>query len=156
MTPVRTAIAVVGVVVLAWIGWTLVQATRADLLAQSDPEAALRIDPDHPQALLQLAWKQLGRGDNDGASSTARRVLAVEPGQGDAFAVLALAAMRRGDADAQALAQIALRRAPRNRDLRATEAAALLKQGDLPAAHRFWSLSRFTHGTLLMPSKDWP
>jgi hypothetical protein len=29
-------------------------------------------------------------------------------------------------------------------------------KGDLPAAHRFWRLSRFTHGTLLMPSKDWP
>ena len=134
LTPVRTAIGVVGVLVLAWIGWTLVQATRADLLAQSDPEAALRIDPDHPQALLQRAWKQMGRGDNDAATATARRVLALEPGQGDAFAVLALAAMRRGDANANALARIALQRAPRNRDLRATEAAALLKQGDLPAA----------------------
>ena len=29
-------------------------------------------------------------------------------------------------------------------------------KGDLPAAHRFWQLSRFTQGTLLMPSKDWP
>ena len=29
-------------------------------------------------------------------------------------------------------------------------------KGDLPAAHRFWRLSNFTHGTLLMPSKDWP
>jgi hypothetical protein len=29
-------------------------------------------------------------------------------------------------------------------------------KGDLPAAHRFWKLSQFTHGTLLMPSKDWP
>jgi len=29
-------------------------------------------------------------------------------------------------------------------------------KGDIPAAHRFWSLARLTHGTLLMPSKDWP
>ncbi len=29
-------------------------------------------------------------------------------------------------------------------------------KGDLPAAHRFWQLTRFTQGTLLMPSKDWP
>jgi hypothetical protein len=29
-------------------------------------------------------------------------------------------------------------------------------KGDLPAAHRFWRLSRLTKGTLLMPSKDWP
>jgi hypothetical protein len=28
--------------------------------------------------------------------------------------------------------------------------------GDLEAAHRFWNLARLTHGTLLMPSKDWP
>jgi anti-sigma28 factor (negative regulator of flagellin synthesis) len=29
-------------------------------------------------------------------------------------------------------------------------------KGDLPAAHRFWQLTRLTRGTLLMPSKDWP
>jgi hypothetical protein len=29
-------------------------------------------------------------------------------------------------------------------------------KGDLPAAHRFWQLARFTNGILLMPSKDWP
>jgi hypothetical protein len=29
-------------------------------------------------------------------------------------------------------------------------------KGDLPAAHRFWQLARFTRGILLMPSKDWP
>jgi hypothetical protein len=28
--------------------------------------------------------------------------------------------------------------------------------GDLPAAHRFWQLTRLTQGTLMMPSKDWP
>lgn len=134
MTPLRVGLAAVGLVLAAWIGWTLVQATRADLLAEDDPQAALRLDPDHPQALLRLAWRQLGQGDNDAATATARHLLAVEPGQGDAFAVLALAAARRGDADAPALARIALQRAPRNRDLRATEAAALLKAGDLDGA----------------------
>jgi Tfp pilus assembly protein PilF len=134
MRAIRGAIAVVGAVLLAWIGWTVIQTTRADFLAESDPEAALRLDPDHPQALLGLAWKQLGRGDSDAATATARHLLAVEPGQGDAFAVLALAAARRGDADAPELARIALQRAPRNRELRATEAAALLKSGDLPGA----------------------
>lgn len=29
-------------------------------------------------------------------------------------------------------------------------------KGDLPAAHRFWQLTRQTGGTLLMPAKDWP
>ena len=53
MRAIRGAVAFMGVLLLAWIGWTLVQATRADYLAQTDPEAALRIDPDHPQALLR-------------------------------------------------------------------------------------------------------
>lgn len=134
MTALKGGVAAIGLVLAVWVGWSLVQATRADLLAESDPGAALRLDPDHPQALLRLAWRQLGQGDNDAASATARHLLAVEPGQGDAFAVLALAAARRGDADAPALARIALQRAPRNRELRATEAAALLKAGDLDGA----------------------
>lgn len=130
-SPLRLALAAVGVVVLAWIGWTTVQATRADELAATDPEAALRLDPEHPKALLALGRRQLARGENDAASATARRLLAVEPGQGEAFAVLALAAARRGDADAPALARIALQRAPRDRELRALEAATRLKEGDL-------------------------
>jgi tetratricopeptide (TPR) repeat protein len=155
MTPLRVGLAAAGLVLAIWIGWTLVQATRADLLAEDDPQAALRLDPDHPQALLRLAWRQLGQGDNDAATATARHLLAVEPGQGDAFAVLALAAARRGDADASALARIALQRAPRNRDLRATEAAALLKAGDLDGAlAQIDALLRLTptRGKMLYPA----
>jgi hypothetical protein len=37
-----------------------------------------------------------------------------------------------------------------------TDVVLLPLKGDIPAAHRFWQLARFTHGTLLMPSKDWP
>jgi hypothetical protein len=29
-------------------------------------------------------------------------------------------------------------------------------KGDLPAAHRFWSLARLTGGVVMFPSKDWP
>jgi tetratricopeptide (TPR) repeat protein len=130
----RIAAAAILVVILAWVGWTSIQATRVDELAETDPEAALRLDPDHPQALLRLAWRQLGSGQSDAATATARHLLAVEPGQGDAFAVLALAAARRGDANADQLAKIALQRAPRNRDLRTQQAATELKAGDLPAA----------------------
>lgn len=130
----RIAAAAIFVAILAWVGCSSIQATRVDELAGTNPEAALRIDPDHPQALLRLAWRQLGNGQTDAATATARHLLAVEPGQGDAFAVLALAAARRGDADAGQLAKIALQRAPRNRDLRTQQAAAELKAGDLPAA----------------------
>jgi tetratricopeptide (TPR) repeat protein len=130
----RVVAAAILVLILAWVGWTSVQATRADALANTDPEAALRLDPDHPQALLRMAWRQLGNNQDDAATATARHLLSVEPGQGDAFAVLALAAARRGDPDAGQLAKIALQRAPRNRDLRTQVAAAALKAGDLPAA----------------------
>src|SRR5690606_2286470 len=70
----------------------------------------------------------------EAAVATARHLLAVEPGQADAGAVLALAAAKRGDANAEALAKIALQRAPRNRDLRTQEATRAVKAGDLPAA----------------------
>jgi hypothetical protein len=132
--PLRAGLAIVVLVILGWIGWTAVQATRADNLAAEDPVAALRLDPDHPQALQKLAWRQFGRGENDAATATARHLLTVEPGQGDAFAVLALAALRRGDANATALMRIALQRAPRDTELRAQAAARILKAGDVGGA----------------------
>jgi tetratricopeptide (TPR) repeat protein len=125
------AVALAGLALLAWLGWITVQGTRADMLARDEPEAALRIDPDHPQALLSLAWKQLDAKRYDAASATARDLLAVEPGQGDAFAVLALAAVARGDRDAPRLLAIALQRAPRDRNVRVQAALAGLKAGDL-------------------------
>jgi hypothetical protein len=133
-TPARIAIATMGIVLLAWIGWITVQATRVDLLAGSDPEAALRLDPDHPQALLAVARRQLRAGDTNAATATARHLLAVAPGRGDAFAVLALAAIARGDADAPRLLAIAVQRAPRDRDVRVQAALAALKAQDVPAA----------------------
>jgi hypothetical protein len=29
-------------------------------------------------------------------------------------------------------------------------------QGDLPAAHRFWTMARETGGSYLVPGPDWP
>ena len=133
-TAARGIVAAFGIAILAWIGWVTVQATRADQLAATDPAAALRIDPDHPQALLALAQRQLRDGDTDAATATARHLLAVEPGQGDAFGILALAAIQRGDADAPKLLAIALQRAPRNRDLRVQAALARIKANDLAGA----------------------
>jgi hypothetical protein len=132
-TGARLATAVVGAVLLAWIGWVTIQTTRVDLLANSDPVAALRIDPDHPQALLALGRRQLREGDTQGATATARHVLTISPGRGDAFAILALAAARRGDADSPRLLAIALQRAPRDRDVRVQAALQAMKSGDLRA-----------------------
>ena len=131
---IRGIVGAIGIALLAWGGWVTIQTTRADQLAATDPAGALRIDPNHPQALLAMAQRQLRQGDADAAAMTARHLLAVEPGQGEAFAVLALTAIRRGDADAPRLLDIALQRAPRDRDVRVQAALARVKAGDLAGA----------------------
>lgn len=155
MRALRLAIAAAGVLVLAWIGWAIVQTTRADGLAPTDPAAALQIDPDHPQALLRLARRQLEAGNYDAATATARHLLAVEPGQGDAFAVIALAAAGRGDKDAAELMAIAVRRAPRNLDVRTQAMVAALKAGDLDdGMQQLDAMLRLSprRGTILFPA----
>lgn len=134
MKALRLAIAIPGIAVLVWLGWTIIQVTRADELAHDHPEAALEIDPDHPQALLRLAKQQLEAKDYNAATATARHVLRVEPGQGDAFAILALAAIGRGDANVDELTQIALQRAPRDIDLRTKALVGALQGGDMAQA----------------------
>lgn len=140
------AIAVL-VALLALAGWHVVLATRVDALAKSDPDAALRLDADHPQALLAHARHQLARGDNDGAITTARHVLRVAPGQGDAFAMIALAAAQRHEPDAERLLEIAAQRAPRIPQARAQLATMRLQAGDLPGAMaQLDALLRFSPG----------
>ncbi len=134
MKALRLAIAIPGIAVLVWLGWIIIQVTRADELAQEHPEAALRIDPDHPQALLSLAKKQLESKDYDAATATAQRALRVEPGQGSAFAAIALAAMGRGDKNSAELTKIATQRAPRNINVRTQALVAALQKGDMEGA----------------------
>jgi hypothetical protein len=105
-----------------------------DSLAATHPESALRLDPDHPQALLTRAWEQIAKGDDIGATATAKHLLQVAPGEGDAFAVIALAAARQHQPGAVKLLSIAARRAPRVPQVRAQLAAMLLQAGDLPGA----------------------
>src|SRR5690606_2969053 len=131
MRALRIPVAILGVALLGWLGWTIVQVTRADELAHDHPEAALRIDPNHPQALLRLARKQLDTKQYDAAMATARHLLSVEPGQGDAFTIIALAAVGRGDDNSEALMRIALQRAPRDLDVRTQAMVAALQKGDL-------------------------
>lgn len=133
MRALRWPLAIAGIAILVWIGWTIIQVTRADALARTDPAAALQIDPDHPQALLRLARHQLEAKDYDAATATARRVLTGEPGQGDAFGMLALAAVERGDANADRLVEIAIQRAPRSLDVRTQAMVAALRSNDLEA-----------------------
>ena len=149
----RQALAGVGIVVLAWIGWTSIAATRADALAEDRPEAALRINADHPGALLAAARNSLEAKDQAAARAFAKRLLAAEPGQGEGFAVLAVAALQQSDPDAGELLRIAVLRAARNREVRARAAAAALQAGALPAAMtQLDALLRLGAGTNLYPA----
>lgn len=134
MKSLRLAIAIPAIALLVWLGWTIVQVTRADELAHDNPEAALEIDPDHARALLRLAQDQLEAKNYDAAAESARHVLREEPGQGDAFAILALAAVGRGDVNADEVTRIALQRAPRDIGVRTRALVEALQVGDMIGA----------------------
>jgi Tfp pilus assembly protein PilF len=119
---------------LAWVGWQVVLTTRVDALAKTDPDAALRLDPDDAAALLAVARHQLAQGDDEGATASARRVLRTAPGQGDAFAIIALAAAQRHAPEANDLLEIAAQRSPRVPQVRAQLAVGRLQAGDLQGA----------------------
>jgi hypothetical protein len=63
---------------------------------------------------------------------------------------------RRGYVDAAQRSRIfdeARRAVPNNVPI---DVILLPMQGDLPAAHRYWSLARATGGTYIVPGPDWP
>jgi hypothetical protein len=149
----RPAVAAIGLLLLAWLAWTVVQATRADALAASAPEAALRIEPGHPVALRVAARRALLARELPAATELAQRLLATDPGQGEGFATIALAAAEREAPDAGALMEIAARRAARNRQVRARLAALALGRGDLPEAMvQLDALLRLGAGANLYPA----
>ncbi len=111
-------VAVFGFVLIA--GWRIVGQMQAERYQQVDPERALAWRANDPGALLVLAERQLVQGDFTSAQLSARRLLAHEPLQGEAFRVLAEAADRQGQrAEAFRLYRIAERRAPRDMPTRA-------------------------------------
>ena len=127
----------------------IVTAWRADALVATDPAGAARMRSDHPGALLALARAELQRGDAGAAARTAQQLLAREPANGTAFAVLARAL---GDAggDARQLERyrIAARRAPRDVSIRGWLVAHELQAGDFPAA------LEHIDALLTLPSRD--
>ena len=116
-----------GVLIAAWRIFGLMQ---AELRAGETPQAALRWMPAYAPALMALAELRLREGDLVGAADLARKVLALEPLQGEAFRVLAQVAEQQGEADAaQALYRITAQRAPRDAIARAWLAQQALQQG---------------------------
>jgi hypothetical protein len=149
----RSVFALACAVVFALLGWKIVEVTRADALAATDPAAALRIEPDHPAALLAAAANALRANDAAGATALARHLLAVEPAQGGGFATIALAASAQGAPDADALVRIAVMRAARDRRARARAASDDLRRGDLPGAMKqLDALMRLGANSNLLPA----
>lgn len=86
---------------------------------------------------LQLARRALAAGDTETAIRRARAVLAAEPLQGPAFAVLAQAMQGQGsEAEVLARYRIAARRAPRDPQVRSWLATRFLEVGDYAGALR--------------------
>jgi hypothetical protein len=133
-TTLRAPLLLAACVVAVALGWCTIHATRADALAKGDPQAALRLDAAHPQALLRAGMRQLRNGNNAAAIDTARHLLSIEPARGEAFALAARAAIARGDDNASSLLSIAVRRAPSDSTIRGQSAAAGLRAGDLAGA----------------------
>ncbi len=131
----RQALVAATVVFALFAGWRVFGQMQAERHAQAEPERALRWRPDHPQALLALAERQLAQGDAAAAQASARRLLAHEPLQGVAYRILAEAADKQGKrADALRLYGIAVRRAPRDLPSRAWLTQRYLEQGDYAQA----------------------
>lgn len=124
---------VAGLLAIA-LGWCTIQATRADALVARDPQAALRLDTGNVAAMLHLARRQLREGNNDAARDTSRHALSIAPAYGEAFALVARAAMAGDDEDASSLLSIAARRAPSDTAIRGHSAAAALRSGDFASA----------------------
>ncbi len=136
MKPVLRYLAII--IVLAFVvvaGWRIVGQMQAERYAETDPERALGWRPDHPQALLALAERQLAEGKFAESRANARRLLAHEPLQGVAFRLLAAAADREGRRDdASRLYLIAEKRAPRDLQARAWLTQRYLERGDFAQA----------------------
>ncbi len=115
--------------------WRIVAHTVADALAERDPQAALRWIPEHPQAQLVLARRQLAEGDRSAAASTAHRLLESEPLQGDAWSLLGdISATIGSRDDARSAYESALSLTPRNSSARLWLIDDDLTRGDYPTA----------------------
>ena len=110
--------------------WRIVGLMQAERYARSDPETALAWHANDPAAMLALSEARLETGRIDAAEAIARRLLAREPLQGEAYRVLAAAADARGDRPrAFKLYEIAERRALRDLQTRAWLTQRMLEQG---------------------------
>jgi tetratricopeptide (TPR) repeat protein len=95
----RLGIFVCVLLVLIWVGWQIIAQTAARSLARSQPDSALSFVADQPNALNQLAQKELldPDGNLDSAREWAQRALRSNPLNARALTLLGLIAERKGD-----------------------------------------------------------
>jgi tetratricopeptide (TPR) repeat protein len=113
ITAWRLGMIVSVLLVLTWIGWSIVAQTAALSLAESHPDVALDFVADQHVALNELAEKELLEPDGklDSAREWAQRTLRSNPLNARALSLLGLIAERKGDQKAaDALMRIAAAR----------------------------------------------
>jgi tetratricopeptide (TPR) repeat protein len=145
----RAATGAVWVLVLllaALVCWRIVVTAMSDRLAHEHPEQALAWDPANPAALAALARQQLDRKEWAAARQTVLRLLQTEPLSQQGFAILSRVTVAEGDVQrAEALADIALRRAPHEPGPPAWLLGQRLEQGDyaqaLDLVDRIWRIA---------------
>lgn len=106
----------VGLVSLALIlGWLVLLRGYADYLARFDPERALALNPDQPEALVRVAQRALLDHRWDAAGTAAQRALHRQPLEGRAIRILGAVAESSGDrVRALALMKLAAITTPRD------------------------------------------
>lgn len=147
MKPVATGAAwLIALLLAALVCWRIVATGMSDRLAQEHPQQALAWDPANPEALAALARQQLDRKEWSAARQTALRLLQTEPLSRQGFVILSKVAIAEGDVQgAEALSDIALRRAPHELGPPAWLLGEQLERGEYPQAlelfDRIWRIA---------------
>lgn len=125
---------------MAFCAWRIVSIAMADRLATQDPSEALAWVSGQPDALVELAARELAAGHPERASDHARRLLRMAPLDGRGFRILAESELRAGRPDrAVVLFDMAKHRSPRDIPSRAwllqfalarNDAAAVLREAE--------------------------
>ena len=131
MRPLARVLLLAGLAVAGLYSSTRIVAhSRADALAQTDPEQALRLLPGHPAALRALAERQLAAGQTAAAAATAAQLVRSAPLDGHGWRILGQLQAAAGKPDrARALFARAVALDPRDARARAWLADDLLARG---------------------------
>ena len=136
-SPTRPVL-VVGALALAlamFAGWRIISLALAQYYVQSEPERAVKWQPSHPRALLNLAESYIALGRVDEAAALALQALQLDPLDGRGYRVLADCVAGQGGLERRkTLIALALKHGPRDVPARAWAAQIALSNGDAKSA----------------------